>query len=87
MIKKLQEVMKMNVAILGVSCYKCEYIYNLISKMVEENNVDAKVIQVGDMTEILKYNAMMTPAVVIDMEVKCVGRVPSKAEIRAWLGC
>ena len=77
----------MKVQVLGVDCNKCEYLFKFICKIVQENTLDAEVTQVGDMSEILKYNVMMTPAVVIDREVKCVGRVPSKAELRAWLGC
>jgi len=77
----------MKVEVLGVDCNKCEYLFRFICKIIQENNVNAKVTQVGDMSEILKYNVMMIPAVVIDGDVKCVGRVPSKAELRAWLGC
>ena len=73
----------MRVVILGVSCNKCEYVYRFVQKTCEENDVKAEVEFIQDMTKILEYGVAMTPAVLIDGDIKCVGRVPSKAEMKA----
>jgi len=77
---------KMKIEVLGPACNKCEYLYKYFLKICRENDIDAEVLFIERMDEILKYGIMMTPAVVIDGETKSVGRVPSKAEIRKWLG-
>ncbi len=48
---------------------------------MKENGIDATVIKVEDIMDIMSYNIMSTPAVVIDEEVKIRGRVPSRAEL------
>ena len=74
------------IIILGADCNKCDYVLQFIEKTCKENNIEAEVEMECDMTKILDYGVMMTPAVVIDDEVVSVGRIPSKGEIRKWLG-
>jgi small redox-active disulfide protein 2 len=78
---------QMMIEVLGVSCQKCEYIYRLIVKLVKENHVAAQVEFVQDMDKILRYNIIMTPAIVIDGKTVCVGRTPTRDEIMMWIGC
>ena len=78
---------RMKIEVLGVDCNKCEYVFKFIEKTCAENKLPADVEFVCRMDEILARGVMMTPAVIIDGETKCVGRVPSKAEIKQWLGC
>ena len=54
--------------------------------MIEETGADTKLTKVDDIMEIMKFNIMTTPAVVVDGEVKLKGYVPSDAEIRKLLG-
>jgi small redox-active disulfide protein 2 len=75
------------IEVLGVSCQKCEYVFRLIQKLAQDNHVAAEVVFIQDMGKILTYNVMMTPAVVLDGKVVCVGRTPSSDEILGWLGC
>ena len=74
------------IIVLGADCNKCDYVLKFIQKTIEENGIQAEAEMECDMTKILAYGVMMTPAVVIDGEVVSVGTVPSKAEIRKWLG-
>lgn len=69
------------IKILGTGCPKCKQTTSLVEAMVQETGVEATVEKVEDIMEIVKYNIMSTPAVVIDEEVKIKGRVPSKAEL------
>jgi len=76
---------KMEIKVLGPGCPKCETTEKLVKEAVAEAGVDAKVEKVTDIIEIAKHGVFMTPSVVIDGEVKCVGKVPKKEEIKAWV--
>ncbi|MBW2215814.1 MAG: thioredoxin family protein, partial [Deltaproteobacteria bacterium] len=53
---------------------------------VAESGVDATIQKVTDVMEIAKQGVFGTPAVVIDGDVKCVGKIPKKEEVIRWLG-
>ena len=76
----------MEVLVLGPGCKKCVLTYNAITKVVEETGVDVTIRKVEDIVEIMKYNVMTTPAVVVDGEVKVKGHIPSEAQIKQLLG-
>ena len=76
----------MEVKVLGTGCSKCKTLYNVVEKIVRENNLDVTLTKVEDIMEIMSYNIMSLPAIVIDGEVKVKGRVPSESEIRDMLG-
>ena len=75
----------MEIKVLGPGCKRCEKTEALVRTAVAEAGVSASVEKVTDMMAIAGYGVMGTPAVVIDGEVKCAGKVPSKAEIKEWL--
>lgn len=77
--------MSINIKILGTGCPKCKQTTAVVQEVITENNIDASIEKVEDIMEIMKYNVMSTPAVVINNEIKIKGRVPSKAEITALL--
>ncbi len=69
------------VKILGTGCPKCKQTMAIVTDVVNENNIDASIEKVEDIMDIMKYNVMSTPAVVIDEQVIIKGRVPSKSEL------
>ena len=73
--------MTIKIKVLGTGCPKCKQTTALVEDVVKENGIDATVIKVEDIMDIMSYNIMSTPAVVIDEEVKIRGRVPSRAEL------
>lgn len=75
----------MDIKVLGPGCAKCEKTVKLIKEAIAEGGVDARVEKITDLMEIAGYGVFGTPAVVIDGEVKSVGKVPKKKEIKAWL--
>jgi len=75
----------MNIEVLGMGCPKCKILYENVKKAVEEKGIQAEVIKVEDMDKITEYGVMMTPALVIDGEVKSSGRTLSSEEIKEWL--
>ena len=76
----------MDIKVLGPGCAKCEMTRKNVENAVAEAGVDAEVEKVTDVMEISKYGVFGTPAVVIDGEVKCVGKIPPTEEIKTWLG-
>lgn len=74
------------VKILGPGCAKCKATYQTIEKVIKENNLDVKLTKIEDITEIMSYNVMGTPAVVVDGTVKIKGHVPSEHEIKQLFG-
>lgn len=76
----------MEVLVLGHGCKKCVLTYNAIKKVVDQTGVDVSLSKVEDIMEIMKYNVMTTPAVVVDGEVKVKGHVPSETEIKKIIG-
>lgn len=69
------------IKILGTGCPKCKTTTAIVEQVVKENNLDAEVIKVEDIIEIMNYNILSTPAVVIDDKIMIKGRVPSKNEV------
>lgn len=76
----------MEVLVLGPGCKKCVLTYDAIKKVVEQSGTEVSLRKVEDIMEIMKYNVMTTPAVVVDGEVKIKGYVPSEVEIKKVLG-
>ncbi len=78
--------MKKIVVLGSENCSTCTNLKDKIAKMVTEQNIQAEVSKVTDIVEVMKHGVMSVPAVVIDGEVKCVGRIPNDKELSSWLG-
>lgn len=83
--KQTQCIMTKVIKILGTGCPKCQTMTNLVKDVVSENNIDASIEKVEDIMEIMKFNIMTTPALVIDDVIAIKGRIPSKDEVLALL--
>jgi small redox-active disulfide protein 2 len=75
----------MEIKVLGGGCARCKKLHEDARKAVEQAGLDVAVEYVGDITQIMKYDVLMTPALVIDGQVKAAGRVPSIEEMVTWL--
>ena len=75
----------MEIKILGGGCAKCNRLEKLAQDVAEELDVDATFVHVREMDEIMAYDITSTPALVINEEVKCFGRVPRKDEMIGWI--
>ncbi len=75
----------MEIKILGGGCPKCERLEALAREMADELGISAQFTKVKSMPEIMAYDVMSTPALVINEKVMCFGRIPEKAEVREWL--
>ena len=74
-----------NIKILGTGCPKCKQTTALVEEVVKETGVIATIEKVEDIMEIMKYNVLSTPVLVIDEVISIKGRVPSKSEVTALL--
>lgn len=73
------------IQILGTGCPKCKKLFEAAQQAAKELSVEAEVTKVEDINEILKFGVMMTPALVVDGNVKVVGRVLRVDEIKSIL--
>jgi small redox-active disulfide protein 2 len=73
------------IKILGTARQKCKSMTGIVEAVVKENNIDAIVEKVEDIIEIMKYDVMTTPALVIDDVVTLKGRIPSREEVLTLL--
>ncbi|MBG7610883.1 TM0996/MTH895 family glutaredoxin-like protein [Polaribacter sp. BAL334] len=73
------------IKVLGTGCAKCKSMTSVVQEVVSENKVDATIEKIEDIMEIMKFNVMTTPALVINNVVTIKGRVPSKEEVLALL--
>ncbi|MCO6477830.1 MAG: TM0996/MTH895 family glutaredoxin-like protein [Phaeodactylibacter sp.] len=74
-----------SIKVLGTGCPKCRQTEAIVRQAVDELGVEATIEKVEDIMQIMAYNILSTPAVVIDEEVKIKGRVPAAGEIKSLL--
>jgi small redox-active disulfide protein 2 len=74
-----------DIKVLGPGCAKCQQTEKVVKEAVAESGVSATVEKVTDIRKIAEYGVFGTPAVVVDGDVKCVGKVPSKQDIKKWV--
>jgi small redox-active disulfide protein 2 len=75
----------MNIKVLGPGCAKCQQAEKVVKAAVAEAGVDADIEKVNDLMKIAGYGVMATPAVVVDGEVKLVGKIPTKEMVQKWI--
>ena len=75
----------MDIKILGSGCPKCKTLEKLTREVVEQNGYNATITKVEDIMDIMKYNIMSTPALVVNEKVEIKGRIPTADEIKLVL--
>jgi small redox-active disulfide protein 2 len=75
----------MEIKVLGPGCPKCRTLEKNLKDAVAELGLDARIEKVTDINEIANCGVFMTPGLVVDVEVKIVGKVASKDEIKKIL--
>jgi len=75
----------MDIKVLGTGCASCQTLERRVREAVDQSGSDASVEKIEDMQEIMQYNVMSMPALVIDGEVKSSGQTPSIKELKDLL--
>jgi small redox-active disulfide protein 2 len=75
----------MEIKVLGPGCPKCQQTEETVKQAIAEAGVEAEVEKVTDTMKIASYGVFGTPAVVVDGEVKIVGKIPSKDDVLKWI--
>ena len=75
----------MKIQVLGTGCPKCKQLTANAEEAVKQMGLDVPVEKVTEISEIMKFGVMVTPAIVVDGEVKAAGKVPTPAEIMGML--
>jgi small redox-active disulfide protein 2 len=75
----------MKIEILGTGCPKCKKTLENVQKAVKDLKVEAEIIKVEKIDDIMNYGVMITPALAINGEVKVAGKIPSPEQIADWI--
>ncbi|MBA2880925.1 small redox-active disulfide protein 2 [Desulfosalsimonas propionicica] len=75
----------MEIKVLGPGCPKCKQTEETVKQAINEAGVEADLEKVTDTMKIASYGVFGTPAVVVDGEVKIVGKIPSKDDVLKWI--
>jgi len=75
----------MEIKILGIGCANCKRVESVARQVVAEMGVEATISEVTDMNDIVSYDILATPGLVINEKVVSSGRIPSKAEVTSWV--
>ena len=73
------------IKVLGPGCPKCKSTYKNAMEAIEQSGIQAEVTKVEDIEEMMKYNVLTTPVLVVDEDIKIKGRVASVSEITNYL--
>jgi small redox-active disulfide protein 2 len=75
----------MKIEILGTGCPKCKKLNELTKEVIQELGISAEIKKITNINDIIDYGVIVTPAIVIDGDVKIAGKIPSKQDITEWI--
>jgi small redox-active disulfide protein 2 len=75
----------LTIKVLGSGCANCKRVEQIAHKVVDELGIEAEIVKVTEYPEIMKYNVMSTPGLVVNEKLVSYGRIPSPIEVTAWI--
>ncbi len=75
----------LTIKVLGSGCANCKRVEQIAHKVVDELGIEAKIVKVTEYPEIMKYNVMSTPGLVVNEKLVSYGRIPTPAEVTTWM--
>lgn len=74
----------MEVKVLGTGCSNCKTTVKLVEEIAKEKGISINMEKVENIQDIMKFNILSTPGVVIDGKVVHAGGIPSREKVEAW---
>ena len=75
----------LTIKVLGSGCANCKRVEQIAHKVIADLGIEAEVIKITDYSEIMAYNIMSTPGLVINEKIISTGRIPTPAEVATWI--
>jgi small redox-active disulfide protein 2 len=79
------EAEMLTIKVLGSGCANCKKVEAIARQSVETMGIPAQIVKVTDYNQIMEYNIVSTPGLVINEKLVCAGRIPTPAEVTTWL--
>lgn len=75
----------LSVKVLGPGCANCKRLEQMVNRAISDLAITADVQKITDYGDIMRYNVISTPGLVINESVVSTGRIPSPVEVTTWL--
>lgn len=75
----------LTIKVLGSGCANCKRVEQIVHKVVDTMSLDAEIVKVTDYKDIMAYNILSTPGLIINEKVVSTGRIPSEAEVTTFV--
>ncbi len=75
----------LNVKVLGPGCANCKKVEQIARTVIATLGVEAQIEKVTAYPDIMKYQVLATPGLVVNDKVVCAGRIPNEAEVTTWI--
>lgn len=75
----------LTIKVLGSGCANCKRVEQIAQKVIADMGFQAEIVKVTDYNDIMAYNVLSTPGLVVNEKLVCTGRIPTPAEVTTWL--
>jgi len=75
----------LTIKVLGSGCANCKRVEQIVCKVIDDMSLNAEVIKVTEYPEMMKYNILSTPGLVINEKLVSAGRIPAESQVTTWI--